>query len=94
MTKDQRSIRSKLYKDKHDRLAIAQSPNLPLTVWLVTFLLAKLLPTGNLQDLCNFVSFGALFTWSWLEIFYAVNYFRRLLGVVVIVVSVFNRVFL
>ncbi|MEK7626096.1 MAG: hypothetical protein AAB423_01925 [Patescibacteria group bacterium] len=68
-----------------------QAPNLPIIVWLLCLVLAKV-TDGQVQSLFSVISFGALFTWSWLEIFYGTHNFRRILGVVVIILATANRV--
>ncbi|MEK9195831.1 MAG: hypothetical protein AAB914_00525 [Patescibacteria group bacterium] len=68
-----------------------QTPNLPLIVWFVSMLLAKI-TDGQLQSVFSVVSFGVLFTWSWLEVFYGTNIIRRILGGVIMVLIIFNRV--
>ncbi len=71
------------FKDKKGNLVIAQKPNLPLIVWLFSFLLTRLNINQTATELFQLVSFGALFTWAWLELFEGVNLFRRILGAVV-----------
>ena len=76
------------FKDKQGRIVLFQFPNLPLIVWFATLLGAKVVSTGNVHDLLNLLSFSALFFWAWLEAFYGVNYFRRALGLIVIIYSI------
>jgi len=47
--------------------------------------LQLILPNGDLKTGVDLVAFGALFTWAWQEMFEGVNYFRRALGLVVLV---------
>lgn len=74
----------KTFRDDSGNIVIAQKPNLPITVGLVASLLKFLVPEGNIYTLADAVAFGALFTWAWLELFDGVNYFRRTLGLVVL----------
>jgi hypothetical protein len=75
----------KTFRDQNGDVVIAQPPNLPLIVWFVASLL-KLLPTGDKIDSgLEFLAFGALFVWAWQELFDGVNYFRRSLGLLVLV---------
>ncbi|OGL30887.1 hypothetical protein A3F37_00400 [Candidatus Saccharibacteria bacterium RIFCSPHIGHO2_12_FULL_41_12] len=67
-----------------------QVPNLPLIVWFVALLLARV-TAGQWHALFSVVSFGALFTWAWLEIFHGTNMFRRILGVVVMSLTIINK---
>ena len=63
---------------------IAQKPNLPLLVWFVATLLALLITSDNIHRGLEAVAFGTLFTWAWQELFQGVNYFRRSLGLLVL----------
>ena len=71
--------------------SILQLPNLPLIIWLIAWLLARVLPYGQLNFAAALVSFGALFTWAWLEIFEGDNSFRRILGAVVMTYLIVSR---
>jgi hypothetical protein len=54
-------------------------------------LLTHILPYGQLNFAAALVSFGALFTWSYLEIRHGVNYFRRSVGAIVLVWIILSR---
>ncbi len=91
MPKDvRRSFVDRCIRDTDGRLSLFQAPNLPISIWFVMLLLTHL-TSGKLQSLASLLGFGALFTWAWLEIFEGSNYFRRLLGVIVLVAAVMNR---
>ncbi|BAY96497.1 hypothetical protein NIES37_04300 [Tolypothrix tenuis PCC 7101] len=75
----------KTFRDSNGNIVIAQKPNLPLTVWIVTGLLSFLLTSDPINTVLNVVANGASFTWAWLELFQGVNYFRRALGLVVLI---------
>lgn len=68
-----------------------QLPNLPLVVWFVAWLLTRVLPYGQLNFAANLISFGALFTWAWLEIFDGDNNFRRALGLIIMILIIHSR---
>ncbi|MEI7682701.1 MAG: hypothetical protein WCJ24_00130 [Candidatus Saccharibacteria bacterium] len=68
-----------------------QKPNLPLIVWFVAMILTHILPYGQLNFAASLIAFGSLFTWAWLEIFDGDNNFRRVLGVLVLVFIIVNR---
>ncbi len=90
MAKDQSFI-EKCYKDKHGKVAVVQTPNLPLIVWITSKLMILLVPTGQLENILQAIAFGSLFTWAWLEIFNGDSYLRRALGIIVIIVSVYGK---
>ncbi len=75
----------RFFRDSEGRIVIAQMPNLPLLVGFAATFLQFVLPTGNLQTASSLIAFGALFTWAWQELFDGVNYFRRSLGLIVLI---------
>jgi hypothetical protein len=75
----------KTFRDSEGKIVIAQMPNLPIIVWFVASLLALIFTTGKINTGLNLVAFGSLFTWAWEELFQGVNYFRRTLGLVVLI---------
>ena len=78
----------KCIKDKHGHIVIFQSPNLSLISYFVFSILDLIFRSGAITYFFKALSFGSLFTWSWLEIFYGVNYFRRILGLVIMIGNV------
>lgn len=74
----------RIFRDGEGQLVIAQAPNLPLIVGLVATLLQATLPSGSGQATLDLIAFGAWFTWAWQELFEGVNYFRRSLGLIVL----------
>ena len=79
------------FRDSQGQIVIAQMPNLPITIWLTATLL-NLIPTNsNIHTGLDAIAFGSLFTWAWLEIFQGVNYFRRVLGLVVLIGAIASR---
>lgn len=73
------------FRDSEGKIVIAQMPNLPLLVGLAATLLQFILPSGKIHTGAELVAFGAFFTWAWQELFEGVNYFRRALGLIVLV---------
>lgn len=78
-------------KEASNKTVIFQKPNGPLIVWLAALVLSKIFTEGYWYSFFSVVSYGALFTWAWLEIFYGHNYFRRTLGVVILCFAVLSR---
>ncbi len=76
---------NRTFRDSEGKIVIAQMPNLPLLVGLTAIALQFVLPSGRFQMGADLVAFGALFTWAWQELFAGVNYFRRALGLIVLV---------
>ena len=90
MTKQ--SFIEKCYKDKNGKVTLAQTPNLPIIVGLLAGLLRSAVAHGTVHSVLDLIAFGALFTWAWLELFQGSNYFRRLLGAVVLGLLIWNRI--
>ncbi|MBD2691147.1 hypothetical protein [Anabaena catenula] len=74
-----------VFRDSEGKIVLAQIPNLPLIVWIVASLLKILFTTGKINLGLDLLAFGSLFTWAWEELFQGVNYFRRGLGILVLV---------
>jgi hypothetical protein len=87
MAKDQRSLWDKIWLDRQGRFVIWQTPNIWLIIWAVlTF--ASLFISGRLASDLSFVGDIFLVIWCLLEILKGVNYFRRLLGIVVLIFTI------
>ncbi|OUL19036.1 hypothetical protein BV378_33850 [Nostoc sp. RF31YmG] len=82
----------KIFRDNEGNVVVAQKPNLPLILWIVATLLKLVITTGVGNTVLDAVAFGSLFTWAWLELFQGVNYFRRGLGLVVLIGVIASRI--
>lgn len=82
-----------IFKTNDGEVVIGQKPNLPLVVWFVAFILRIVLPDGRLGSWIYVIGFLALLVWASLELFTGVNIFRRILGFVVLVLSILSAVF-
>jgi hypothetical protein len=91
MDRHQRTLWDNFWKDERGRTIVWQSPNLPLWVWIISTILSKTLPYGQLNFAAALISFGSLFTWAWLELFQGDNYFRRVLGAIVLAAAILSR---
>jgi hypothetical protein len=91
MAKEKQSFLEKCYKDKNGKITLAQAPNLPIIVWVTTLLLHKI-TTGTAADVMAAISFGAIFTWAWMELFSGANYLRRVLGLVVLISTIMSTI--
>ncbi len=82
----------KIFRDSDGNIVIAQQPNITIIVAGEASLL-KLIYTSDIINVgLDQIAFGSLFTWAWLELFQGVNYFRRTLGLVVLVGFVGSRI--
>ena len=79
-----------LFRDRRTgEIVIAQFPNAPLVVFLVASVAKRLLdPSGAAGTALTAVVVGSLVWWAGDEVLRGVNPFRRLLGGVVLVLTV------
>jgi hypothetical protein len=82
----------KIFHDDRGNLVIIQPPNLPILVWVTATLLKFVFQNGSIYLGLETIAFGSLFTWAWLELFEGVNYFRRALGLVVLIGVIVSRI--
>jgi hypothetical protein len=87
----QNTLFDKIFRDSDGNIVIAQMPNLPIIVWVTASLLKLVFPTGEINTFLDALAFGSLFTWAWLELFQGVNYFRRALGLGVLIGVMVSR---
>jgi len=78
----------KFWKDKDGNYAIFRRPNALLIAWVVLTLGSLFAPHGIAENVFWWASLAVLAAWSLLEIFKGVNYFRRVLGVLVLVLVI------
>ncbi|NEQ30011.1 MAG: hypothetical protein F6K04_03260 [Leptolyngbya sp. SIO4C5] len=81
----------RIFRDSSGDIVIAQPPNPPILTWLAATLLNLLPTSGNVQAGLEAIAFGALFTWAWMELFQGVNYFRRSLGLLVLLGAIASK---
>lgn len=93
MQNTETTLFDKIFRDSNGNIVIAQPPNLPIILWGITTLLKLVFTSGKINIALDVVSYGILFTWAWLELFQGVNYFRRTLGLIVLVGVVASRIY-
>jgi hypothetical protein len=86
------TLLDKIFRDREGKVVLAQIPNLPLIVWIVASLLRLIFTTGKVNIGLEAIAFGSLFTWAWEELFQGVNYFRRALGLLVLVGLIASKI--
>lgn len=87
------SLFDQTFRDSEGNIVVAQPPNLPLIVAMTTTLLTLVVPSGTVHTGLDAIAYGSWFTWAWLELFEGVNYFRRGLGLVVLIGIIASRFF-
>jgi len=76
------------------QLTVAQWPNVSLSVFIVLTLLVHIFhPRGAVDDLVHVLADVALTIWAVDELIRGVNPFRRILGLVVIVLTIASLTF-
>lgn len=85
------NIWDKTWRDPEGKVVLWQWPNVWLMTWMIALVVSWFLPPGKLTDGLSLISFTALVVWALLEIFKGVNYFRRLLGLAILVMLILNR---
>ena len=82
----------KFFKDRDGHIVLWQTPNVPLVGWVLFIVSTHILHTASWQQFASYMSFGFIFTWAWLEMTGGASYFRRALGLIVLVVSIYTRI--
>lgn len=80
----------RFFTNKHGQVVWWQAPNWPIIIWAATTLLSDF-THGTPTRTFGLIAYGALFTWAWLETTRGASYFRRTLGVVVLVLAIQSR---
>jgi len=83
---------AKIFRDSKGKFVIGQPPNLLIIIWFIASILKLVFPQGDLNTGFDFVATTSLIIWSFLEIFQGVNYFRKGLGLVVLISLIASRI--
>jgi hypothetical protein len=78
----------KFWKDKDGNVVIFQMPNFILITWVVLTIISLFVPRGHVQETIWWASTITLAVWSLVEMLKGVNYFRRTLGLVVLLITI------
>jgi hypothetical protein len=77
------------FKDKDGKLSIVAWPNVPILLWLGLSILAKV-ANEQIRGGISALATGFLLYWAYLEITDGDSSFRRVLGAVVLIFTVFR----
>jgi hypothetical protein len=80
------------FRDKNGEIVIGQPPNLPIAIWGAASLLQLVFKTGQINFGLDILATGSLFVWAILELFQGVNYFRRTLGLIVLISLLVSKI--
>lgn len=75
-----------IFKTEDGKIVIGQTPNPPLIAAFLFYLLG-FLPLNSLDTISQWGFLVSIIYWSYLEIRYGVNTWRRILGLLVLVLS-------
>lgn len=84
------NVYKQLFIDKNGRFVVAQFPNVPLIIWLVSILVNLVINNHTANTIISAVGTVSLATWAILELFSGVNLFRKILGTLVLVYIAFS----
>jgi hypothetical protein len=79
------TLLDRVFRNSEGKIIIIQRPNLPIFVWTLASLFKLFFTTGIINLGLEMIAFASLFSWAWGELFEGVNYFRRGLGLLVII---------
>lgn len=85
------STLDKFTKDKNGKWTILQPPNVPIILWAVFKALAYYTGSSTLKIGFEFLSVSFLFVWAYLELISGANYFRKILGGVVLLAIIYSH---
>jgi hypothetical protein len=86
------TLLDQVFRDTSGKVVLIQPPNLLIVVWLGSTLLPMIFAVGRIGVGLDAVAFGCLFAWAWEELFQGVNYFRKGLGLLVLVGTIVSRI--
>ena len=78
------------FRDSSGKIVIAQAPNWPILIAGVFWVAAQFFDGNAYHWVAIYVYRSFLIYWSLLELFKGVNYYRRLLGLVVLSVVIYS----
>ena len=78
------------FTDGHGHVVLVQWPNSPLIGGVVFKSLSLVLADGSLRSGCGQIGTALFFTWAYLEATEGVNYFRKCVGLIVVITIAAN----
>jgi len=78
------------FKYKDGKWAIVAFPNVLLAAWIAIIILTKFIPENNLHLSLSLLGSAVLFVWAYLELTDGTSYFRRVLGVAILLAVIIS----
>jgi len=82
------SVIRQFFADKHGRIVIFQWPNVPIIIWFLANIAARV-TSGTASKTARALATASLLVWAVLEVFYGASYFRRVLGLLVLAFTLY-----
>lgn len=93
MSKPKKSLYSRIFLDKNNKLILVQFPNFALSVAIIAWLGLIFVEASPYRDILTFIYRIALVSWGVLEIGWGETVFRRIFGLVVLLSIGFGMLF-
>lgn len=78
----------RIWRDDEGRVVLWQSPNIWLIIWALGEIAGRLIKSDTTSKSIYLIAVMSIAVWAVLEILQGVNYFRRILGLVVFVLTI------
>lgn len=75
---------------KDGRVHIVQWPNVPIIGWFLSMIIATFIASGSVRVGFSNLSLAFLAMWSYLEVTQGLSYFRRTLGVMIAMLTIYS----
>jgi hypothetical protein len=85
------SLWDKIWRDRRGHVVVWQTPNASLIGWAVLTMISLFL-NGTAANIFVWLGMASIVIWSLLEMTKGVNYFRRILGAVVMLLVILSVV--
>lgn len=84
----EQNLWDKIWRDRNGNIAVWQTPNVWIIAWAVLDIVAIFAPSKHVASVAWSIGSAALIIWALLEIFRGASYFRRALGLFVLLLAV------
>jgi hypothetical protein len=78
----------RIWRDKDGRIVLWQWPNIWIIIWAIMTVLRLVSRGSSLASFAHIIGTGALIIWALLEVFRGVNYFRRVFGLIILLITI------
>ncbi|MFI5270771.1 MAG: hypothetical protein ACHQT9_01865 [Candidatus Saccharimonadales bacterium] len=87
---DDRSIWDKFWRDSDDNVVIVQMPNIWIILWFVFEVISFMSASTSVATKTHFIATIFLGIWALLELLKGADYFRQILGLVFVVLTILS----